>query len=314
MYPRLDAPIIIVGNGGSGTTLLDRTLNAHPSIEMLGEMKYLVVDAWTAFNRADANTTLRNVGEYFDSDPKLEARIKSSPIAFRTLMTRLERDEMGRRTSLIREMIAEWFCLNTSRAQIWGFKEITNNGARQWDCYDLIFPAAIWVHVIRHPMDWLFAAARLSGQPLSEETIPGFIKTWIDTVEMSRRRRTTGRYHEIKYEELHEDPQRALTPLFSSLGLNWHDECCYGLQQQWGERSYRAPLAADSIELTSAQEGLKKIMNEYGYSPSDKPPERRIAVQRATKIDAVTEGGSDWRVIFSVRSIGAGWSISQILR
>jgi hypothetical protein len=225
MSPRLDAPIIIIGNGGSGSTLLDQTLNAHPSIEMLGELKYLAPDAWTAFSRADANTTLRNLAQHFDCDPKLEARIKSSPPAFRNLMTRLEREEMVRRASLMRKLIAEWFCLNMSRARIWGFKEITNNGARQWDCYDLMFPAAIWVHVVRHPLDWLSSGARLSGQQLSKELVPSLLKTWIDTVEMSRQRRGAKRYYEIKYEELHADPERALGLLFEGLGLTWYDEC-----------------------------------------------------------------------------------------
>jgi hypothetical protein len=182
MAPQLDAPIIIVGNAGSGTTLLDRTLNAHPSVNMLGEMKYLIADAWSAFNRADANTILRNLAQYFDADPRLEARIKSTRDAYGEFISLVERDENCRRANLMRRMIAEWFCLNTSQAQVWGFKEITNNGARKWESYDLIFPAARWVHVIRHPMDWLYSAARLSGQSLSAETIPNLLRTWTDTV------------------------------------------------------------------------------------------------------------------------------------
>jgi hypothetical protein len=288
--------------------LLDRTLNAHPSIEMLGEMKYLAPDAWIAFNGADANTTLRNLGQHFDSDPSLEARIKSSPVTFRNLLIRLEREEMSRRASLMRELIAEWFCLNTLRARIWGFKEITNNGARQWDCYDLMFPAATWVHVVRHPLDWLFSGARLSGQQLSKETVPSLLKTWIDTVEMSRQRRRTKRYFEIKYEALCANPEGALGPLFADLGETWHDECQYALQRQWGDRSHRAPLTGEIIEAVLATDGLGHLMNECGYSLGDRPPMPKSNQPPSAKLKLLAKGGFKLRGHF-YREIGRCWEI-----
>ena len=290
MSPRLDAPIIIVGNGGSGTTLLDRTLDAHPNIVMLGEMKYLVADAWSAFNRADANTILRNLAQYFDTDPRLEARIKSTSDAYGEFISLVERDENCRRANLMRRIIAEWFCLNTSQAQVWGFKEITNNGARKWDSYDLIFPAARWVHVIRHPVDWLYSAARLSGQSLSAETIPNLLKTWTDTVEMSRQRSSTGRYYEIKYEDLHSNPKDALAPLFGGLGLTWHDECRSIAQQQWGARSDRPQLPAEMEELLSITGRIEVLMAEYGYSPKDLPPLPEIVQTPPMTIEPAGDG------------------------
>ncbi len=68
MSSRYEAPIIIIGAGGSGSTLLDRSLNAHPDIDMIGETKFLVANAWAAFNGADANSTLRHLDRHFDAD------------------------------------------------------------------------------------------------------------------------------------------------------------------------------------------------------------------------------------------------------
>ena len=49
---------------------------------MIGEMKFLVANAWAAFNNADANTTLWRLDRYFDADPGLEPRIKTGSAHF----------------------------------------------------------------------------------------------------------------------------------------------------------------------------------------------------------------------------------------
>jgi hypothetical protein len=81
MSPRYEAPIIITGASGSGSTLLDRSLNAHPDIHIMGETKFLVANAWAAFNGADANTTLRQNRLLFstsdNSSPNDSARVYS---------------------------------------------------------------------------------------------------------------------------------------------------------------------------------------------------------------------------------------------
>jgi len=42
-------PIIIIGAGRSGSTLLHAMLDAHPDIRMLGEFEYATFDLWRAF-------------------------------------------------------------------------------------------------------------------------------------------------------------------------------------------------------------------------------------------------------------------------
>lgn len=308
MTPRLEAPIIIIGAAGSGSTLLDRTLNAHPDIDMKGEMKFLLADAWAALSRADANTILWNLPKYFDSDPGLEARIKASIAAFHNLIALVEREELDRRAAVMRRSIAEWFRLDKSSARFWGFKEITNAGAVEWSCYDRVFPEARWVHVIRHPLTQLRASARLLQTPLTRETIPGLLRAWLAILETSRQRRMTGRYHEIKYEELCSAPQRAVSCLLDRLGIGWHDECRFGFVRQWGARSPRLPLPPEIPALVSEIDGLERAMGEYGYQLDDGALDLAMTSRGPPAIGSLRPGR--WKLIGDFpREIGRCWEV-----
>jgi len=113
---RTEAPIIIIGNGGSGSSLLDRILNAHPDISMQGEMKFLVARAWIAFWAADANTVLRNIKQHFQVDPGLGTRLIESPAIYQDFLRKLEDSEFQRTGAVLRETIAKWFCLGDKSA------------------------------------------------------------------------------------------------------------------------------------------------------------------------------------------------------
>ena len=131
--PDIGAPIIIIGNGGSGSSLLDRILNAHPCIVMKGEMKFLVPRAWTVFWEADANTPLRNLKQRFDAEPDLENRIIGSPEQYRQFIRELEQAERLRTGMALRQCLDEWFCVSEESARFWGFKEIMNGAAHRHD-------------------------------------------------------------------------------------------------------------------------------------------------------------------------------------
>ncbi|HYA65391.1 MAG TPA: sulfotransferase, partial [Burkholderiaceae bacterium] len=122
MVQKLEAPLIIIGNAGSGSTLLERTLSAHPDIEMKGELNFLIAHAWAAFERADANTILRGLSRHFDADPDLETRIKGDSAQFQELLGHLRDEEFERRGTVLRQVIAAWFCLDESHSPFWGFK------------------------------------------------------------------------------------------------------------------------------------------------------------------------------------------------
>ncbi|HYA76302.1 MAG TPA: sulfotransferase [Burkholderiaceae bacterium] len=309
MPPLLEAPIIIIGNGGSGSTLLDRVLNAHPEIEMQGEMKFLVADAWAAFQRGDANSTLRDLHRHFDADPNLEARIKSDPEQFRALLQRLEEDELRRKGRVLRQSISAWYRLDECERQFWGFKEITNYGLHDWACYDAVFPKASWVHIVRHPIEWLHSAARLSKRTLSGSFNRIMLKSWVATIKTSRQRAATGRYYEVRYEDLQANAAHALAPLLGGLGLAWHRECELPLYRQWGTAAQHQALRPRKIrKYVSSIVGLEQLMSDYGYSAgggASEPDKRRF---RQSCLERLPDGG--WKIVGPVlRDSGNCWEV-----
>lgn len=206
----------------------------------------------------------------------------------------------------MRQSIAEWFRLGELTARYWGFKEITNSGAYAWNCYDQVFPEARWVHIIRHPLHQMRAAARLIGEPLSGKTMANLLRTWVANVEMSRRRLATGQYYEIKYEELYTAPEHALAPLLDDLGVGWHEECRLPLVRQWGARSERQPSLCGIATLVSATETLQQIMNEYGYRLEDKATE----TQTLQLVPLEPTGEGRWRLNAPIlRAAGHCWEV-----
>jgi len=265
---RIEAPIIIIGAGGSGSSVLSRMLDAHPEITMLGEMYFLVPKSWYAFYQADANTIFRDIGSQLHADPELETRITSSFAEHDNFLKFLTLEEQKRTAAVLRQTIDAWFCLDRIPKSFWGFKEIWNGGFERhdWQIYDHVFPEAQWVHIMRHPLNHLHSAARLSGQILSIGNAVELANRWLGAVAMSRQRASTGRYCEIKYESLVSSPRKALGKLFERMGgIDWHDNCALPLTRQWGARSERQHLPDQILDQLARLPGLIPAMTELGY-------------------------------------------------
>lgn len=281
----IEAPIIIIGNGGSGSSLLDRMLNAHPDIAMQGEMKFLAPRVWAVFWEADANTTLRHLKRYFESDTELENRIAHSVADHQTFLDTLAQEERIRTAKALRRCIDEWFCLNEQSVRYWGFKEIMNGAVHRhnWDIYDYLFPQAWWLHIVRHPLHQIRAQARMSNQSLTFETAKEFLSNWLAIVKMSRQRTATGRYQEIRYEDLVRAPQRMLTPLLERRRLSWHEECRLPLARQWGAKSERSPMPPDIHQIIAATTGLEECMESLGYRHEQEAVEHMPSAEPAPR-------------------------------
>lgn len=296
--PRIEAPLIIIGNGGSGSSLLDRVLDAHPEIKMLGEMKFILPRVWSIFWEADANSKSRGLEAQIAADPGLVNRIAASGSEYHQFMQSLERNEYLRTAGVLRRAMAEWFLLSRSPARYWGFKEIMNGGAdfHAWEIYDYIFPQAFWLHIVRHPLHQIRAQARLSNQPLTSKTAEEFLNIWLTTVEMSRKRSISGRCLEIRYEDFAKAPKSTLTPMFQQLSLQWDDQCRIPMGRQWGSRSERRPLPTDINQIIARINGLEECMQAFGYVRENEGVERQLSEEsnpfrpKIDKLDAVTYG------------------------
>ncbi|MGA9855070.1 MAG: sulfotransferase [Gammaproteobacteria bacterium] len=290
----IEAPIVIIGAGGSGSSLLSQMLDAHPDVTMLGETYFLLPKAWYGFWQADANTILRNMGERLRIDPELETRVTSSAEDYDRFLKLLMLEEQTRTGTVLRNTINAWFCVDTLPSASWGFKDIWNGGFERhdWKIYDYVFPQAQWVHIIRHPLRHLHSAARLSGKTLTTETAVELANHWLGAIDMNKQRASTGRYYEIKYEEIASTPHQTLRLLLGRLGIAWHDNCLLPITQQWGARSKRGPLSKEILERLAHLPGLIPTMTKLGYE-WDLP---EVVRQSVTSPRLETIGQKSWRL------------------
>ena len=130
----LQAPVIIVGAGRSGTTLLVRALNAHPLVCFRGETGFLVARIW---REVYENRFWYNWQRFVSTHPSSSAQA-------------LPPDETGELVALEAEVgkaiphfVFQLFKINPSAIR-WGFKEIWNGSSSfnyDWQIYRAIFRA-----------------------------------------------------------------------------------------------------------------------------------------------------------------------------
>lgn len=240
---QLEAPIIIIGAGRSGSTLLDRMLDAHPDIQMLGETNFITTMLWKSL--LDRR--------------KRHLLTVTDPAAVLAEMKRL--GDIERRT------IAELFELSSSRKDRWGMKEIWNGARRtvEWSLYDRVYPAALWVHLIRNPIDYSRSAVGWIGSVGDTESYLMQLHAWRRMVEVARGRAVTGRLVEIRYEDLVADPPRALAPLFSRIGVPYSPACEDPLKESWVGSKSLPPLPPVQLEKLLADAGLLNELGDFGY-------------------------------------------------
>ena len=139
---KMAAPIIIIGAGRSGTSLLDQVLNAHPDITMFGEFNFAIATLWRQFWDSQAASAER--------DRRAAAHIAACGIALTDaeiveLVFRFVREtERGRTAQVIRDALNAFYEIERRPKSRWGFKEIWMPlaDAEAWGAYDLVFPDA----------------------------------------------------------------------------------------------------------------------------------------------------------------------------
>jgi PAS domain S-box-containing protein len=209
----LIAPIVIGGCGSSGTTLLRQMLDRHPAI----------------FCGPESTLFLRRT----TSDADLAERF-----GFAEAQVRRWRTESRSKLEFIERFQAA--CLARSGKAVWAEK--TPENIRQFPDIARRFPRARLVHVIRDGRDvacslrraeWMKLEKITGGAPRnSPEVLETCIRYWAERVAFGRSLAGSPRYHEIRYEDLVADPERALRDLMAFAGLAWDprmlqaDEAC----------------------------------------------------------------------------------------
>jgi hypothetical protein len=241
---QLNAPIIIVGAGRSGSTLLDRMLDAHPDIHMLGETDFFVPELFNCLLRGRRKTLV-------GSD--------SVDYALR---------ELARLGQLTCATVAELFELPESERNHWGIKEIWNGDkiAIDWTIYDLVFPLATWVHLIRNPLHCALSAIAWSERELTEEALTVQFQSWARMIDLSSERRSTGRYVEIRYEDLVEEPENSISQILEEVGLIYSPHCKVPLKERWVPSNVLLEMPNTGlVSKVIAGLGIEGKLKELGY-------------------------------------------------
>jgi glycosyltransferase involved in cell wall biosynthesis len=262
--------LILIGAGRSGSTLLTNILNNQKEISFHGETGFLAPRLWDEvwvdqFWHQWRDSALNNQKQ--GSRPNLHiATIRDEFSA--------EEDMNSRRAGrLLSQLFFE--LISAEQLDHWGFKEPWlghPNFDYAWDGYDALFPQAVWLHMVRNPFDFARSSAQWNREAFDEAYLKRRLFEWGLMTRKSRERKSTGRYYEVRFEDLVGEPERALSDLFDQLGIAWNPDNAEILKTKYIASSDQnleltQTLSADGVGTVVNQvDGLRSELESCGYS------------------------------------------------
>lgn len=285
ILPEAD-PILVVGAARSGTTLLQRLLDAHPNLSVLDEMTYFngIVQLRSAVPDMAAPGA---VERFFALLPKLDQYPYWNGMEDIFAETR-------RRLLAEAQPSYEKFYLFAMRAHAarggkrrYGDK--TPENVRSLDELAAIFGRMQVLHIVRDPR--ANVASRKATEWSSADVVTNTLKWRLD-VTAARRFAATApadRFLQLHYEDLVTDPAAVLTRVCAFLGEEFSPRMLEAHQRQdalfrnssWKDNALR-PVSTESVArwrstLTRGQIGLVQAaagaaLQEHGYAPEKLSP------------------------------------------
>jgi Sulfotransferase family len=228
-------PIIVFGAPRSGTTYLQRILNAHPAVFVSHETRIFawLHEALEVLPRDD-----RNLVTYRDAFVAHMRRILSEAVL-----------------SFYRELAPD--------AIRWGDKNPHYADARNAGCLELtseLFPEAQFIHIIRDGRDVVASLVRKrndDGTPWV--TFEQAHETWTSHVDVGSafgRTLAPERYFELRYEKLIAADLALTRDLFSFLGLAVHPDVVTFVERQQASRTpFSGPTRDLSVDIGRSEWG-----------------------------------------------------------
>jgi hypothetical protein len=304
----LAGPIIIIGAGRSGSSLLNAMLGAHPDIAMLGEMDFTLPALWRCAWDVSAAAHARSL--------RLQAALSraipegaAEAIVF-ARAGELERVERERNAAVVRRTLQEIYFPMGQTRPIWGFKEIWlhSQHAHGWAPYDAVYPDALYVHLIRNPFEFARSVADWTRLPLTVSLLREQLTAWVEYLAVNRARAATGRYCLLTYESLVAEPRARLTPILERVGLAWDDSCLSALGRGHVRSPRRSPFPKGAAKLTTDIANLAHDMAEFGYRAPSTDAEGEQLMGPAEMVSQID--GATWRLNPPFLADGAcGWVV-----
>jgi hypothetical protein len=241
--------VFIVGSPRSGTSWLARLMGAHPEVAAMQETELLNrycrswYDAWNQQLPADADRWNRHrhrglpavlTGEEFDAYVVGFARDVYSKVLALKPTARVVVDknpEYSLHTELIRTM----------------------------------FPAAAVLHIVRDGRDVaasMLAASRGWGKDWAPAEVRLAAHTWRTNVESARAAQSTGRYLQVRYEDLLAAGPRVLRECLAFAGIAASDEECARIVARF-DQGAGAGSAEDSLVWSG------EVVRRLGSAPAE---------------------------------------------
>jgi len=274
----IQSPLVVIGAGRSGSTLISRILGAHSAIDFKGETSFLLLRLWVEVWH---DRFWLNWPRHVATGPRCAAD-PLPPMSPQQLAC--ERTRVG---ALVAELLVGLLRVEREDHRIWGYKELWSGLAQynhDWSAYDAVLPEARWLHLVRHPFDFAHSCAVWNGARLTTEYLRNMLTNWADMLACHRQRTLTGRYHEIRVEDLIRDPQATLRPVLNQLGLAWEPSMATALNartmsSQRSEDDHAVSVTREAAEALIAKiPGLAEAMGSCGYEP---PEQTNLATEAA---------------------------------
>lgn len=297
---KLTGPIVIIGAGRSGTTLLSFMLDAHPDIFMLGETEFIIPKLWhilwdiTASGHERHKRIKLEVSQWFPTFDPINDKLLFSFAAT------VEENERRRISKIALTTVDELFSLSKKNATYWGFKEPwtgSDSNFKDWVCYDYVVPDALWVHIVRHPFDFARSCSDWHRRtPFNAESLYYNLDAWVKNVVTNAERKNTGHYVNFRYEDLIADPEKTLVPVFEQLSIRFHNNCLKPLKKKHLPSLLRSPIPAFDRDVILQIPHLSQLMEKYEYTI----PELTVTYEKdITEAEdvlpvAVSFGDSEW--------------------
>lgn len=275
-----DRPIIIIGAGRSGSTMLSAVLGEHPDVYAAGETSFLLNRLWEEFFRRPEYVNDYRVWKLI-KNTRAEWRdmlwhpfgqvLRDERICTKELTNAIYISEEKRLSECLGRFMAESLVPPELRRRFWSFKEIWNGSTSfpyGWDRHNLAFPKARFVHIVRHPWTW----AR--SYFLNMKTVPSksdfmfALSNWVSMVETACQQEALGsRYTMIRLEDIKADPAAAVRTLLSFLELPDNARCHAAVGHVYLPSNGQLELPRLSTAELDDIRGLTSVMRCFGYEP-----------------------------------------------
>lgn len=241
----------LMGVGRSGTSILQYALSQHPQLLVSHELRVLEL-ALLAAALVDRD------GELLVEEPRgySDFALLLGP-AFAEALGRAQLESAGKRGGVYADKYPPY--------------------CAQVEALERLFPEARFVHILRDGRDVVasaiqaFVADRGWRRGKSVASVAQLAQHWAREVARARghaRRLGAQRYHELRYEDLLEQPQEVLAALLAFLGLPLDGSLGRMAALLQPGRSWRATLAHDELVEFDAVAPAHALLAELGYPPS----------------------------------------------